>query len=133
MRLLGKIAIVTGGSRDIGREVSIKLASEGAKIVVNYFNKEEDAFETKRLIDKISGECMLVYGDMTKWNEVERLVSKSVEMYGSRLDILVNVAGGLCGRKPIEEQNEEWYNLVMDLNLKSVFLTTKAVLKQRNF
>ena len=69
MKLKGKVAIVTGGARDIGRAVSVKLAKEGAKLVVNYFNSEEDALETKRLIEEFNGECIFVRGDMTKWEE----------------------------------------------------------------
>ena len=127
MKLKGKVAIVAGGARDIGREVSIKLAKEGAKVVVNYFNSKEDALETKRLIDEVNGECIIVHGDMTKWNEVQNLLNESAKAFGNNIHILVNVIGGLCGRKSIEEQDEEWFDLVMNVNMKSVFFTTKAV------
>ncbi|HEU4471703.1 MAG TPA: glucose 1-dehydrogenase [Flavisolibacter sp.] len=126
MRLKGKLAIVTGGSRDIGREVSLKLAKEGAKVVINYLNSEPDAMETKRLIDAAGGECLLVRGDMTKPADAESLIAQAVKAYGNNIDILVNVAGGLFGRKPIEEQDEDWFDLVMNVNVKSVFLVTKA-------
>ena len=126
MKLKGKVAIVTGGARDIGREVSIKLAKEGAKVVVNYFNSEEDALKTKRLIEEVNGECIIVRGDMTKWKEVQNLITECTKAFGNNIHILVNVVGGLCGRKKIEEQDEEWYDLVMNLNMKSVFFTTKA-------
>ena len=126
MKLKGKIAIVTGGARDIGREVSVKLAKEGAKVVINYFNSEEHALETKRLIEKVGGECIVVRGDMTKWKEVQNLLSETTKAFGNNIHILVNVAGGLFGRKTIEEQDEEWYDLVMNANMKSVFFTTKA-------
>ena len=126
MKLKGKVAIVTGGARDIGREISIKLAKEGAKVVVNYFNSEEDALKTKRLIEEVNGECIIVRGDMTKWKEVQNLINESIRSYGSNIDILINNAGGLFGRKTIEEQDEEWYDLVMNVNMKSVFFTTKA-------
>ena len=128
MKLKGKVAIVTGGARDIGREVSIKLAKEGAKVVVNYFNSEEDALKTKRLIEEANGECIIVRGDMTKWKEVQNLIAECTKAFGNNIHILVNVVGGLCGRKKIEEQDEEWYDLVMNLNMKSVFFTTKATL-----
>ena len=74
MKLKGKVAIVTGGARDIGREVSLKLAKEGAKVVVNYFNSEEDARETKRLIEAANGECLLVRGDMTDDRDATNVV-----------------------------------------------------------
>lgn len=126
MKLKGKIAIVTGGARDIGREISIKLAKEGAKVAVNYFNSEEHALETRRLIKEVGGKCIIVRGDMTKWNEVQNLLAETTKAFGNNIHILVNVAGGLYGRKTIEEQDEEWYDLVMNANMKSVFFTTKA-------
>ena len=126
MKLKGKVAIVTGGARDIGREVSVKLAKEGAKVVVNYFNSEEDALKTKRLIEEVNGECIVVRGDMTKWEEVQNLLTESTKAFGNNIHILVNVVGGLFGRKTIEEQDEAWYDLVMNVNMKSVFFTTKA-------
>jgi 3-oxoacyl-[acyl-carrier protein] reductase len=129
MKLKGKVAIVTGGARDIGREISLKLAKEGAKVVVNYFNSEEDALKTKQLIEELNAECIIVRGDMTKWKEVQNLLAESTKAFGDSIHILVNVVGGLCGRKPIEEQDEEWYDLVMNLNMKSVFFTTKATVE----
>lgn len=126
MRLQGKVAIVTGGSRDIGRAVSVKLASEGAKVVVNYLNSEADAQETKKQIEAAGGTCLLVRGDMSKWEDVQQLVRTTTESFGANIDILANVAGGLFARKPIEEQDEAFYDLVMNVNLKSVFFATKA-------
>jgi 3-oxoacyl-[acyl-carrier protein] reductase len=127
MRLKGKVAIVSGGARDIGREVSIRLAKEGAKVVVNYFNSEEDAQQTKKLIEEAKGECILVRADLTKWEEAQKLVSETTQKFGNTIDILVNVAGGLFGRKTLEEQDEAWFDMVMNVNLKSVFFAAKAV------
>jgi 3-oxoacyl-[acyl-carrier protein] reductase len=127
MRLKGKLAIVTGGSRDIGRAVSVRLAKEGARVVINYLNSASEAEATKKIITEAGGEALLVRGDMTKWEDVQELVTKTTKTFGDQIDILVNVAGGLFGRKPIEEQDEDWYNLVMDVNLKTVFFATKAV------
>jgi 3-oxoacyl-[acyl-carrier protein] reductase len=128
MRLKGKVAVVTGGARDIGRQVSVKLAAEGAKVIVNYYDSVDDAEETKKSIESIGGECILVQGDMTKWEDVKNVVQQGVAQFGNEIHILVNVAGGIFGRKPIEEQDEEWYNLLMDVNLKSVFLSVKAAI-----
>lgn len=128
MKLKGKVAIVTGGARDIGREVSVQLAKQGAKVVINYYGSEAAAIETKDLIVKDGGEAITVQGDMTKWSEVEALVAETKKAFGDQIDILVNVVGGLFGRKPIEEQDEAWYNLVMDVNMKSIFFTTKATI-----
>ncbi len=132
MKLQGKVAVVTGGSRDIGRAVSLKLAKEGAKVVVNYLNSEQDAQETKRLIDEAGGECILVKGDMTKWDDVQNLFAETGKAYGNAVHILANVVGGLLARKPIEDQDEAWYDLVMNINMKSVFLTTKAAVSYMN-
>ena len=126
MKLKGKVAIVTGGARDIGKEVSLQLAKQGAKVVINYFSSETEAMEVKKEIEAAGGEAIAVKGDMTKWNDVENLIAETKKAYGSTVDILVNVVGGLFGRKPIEEQDEAWYNLVMDVNVKSIFFTTKA-------
>ena len=66
MKLKGKVAIVSGGARDIGRAVSVKLAADGAKVAVNYFNSREDADSTLKEIEAAGGEAILVKGDMTK-------------------------------------------------------------------
>jgi len=129
MKLKGKVAIVAGGARDIGREISVKLAKEGAKVVVNYFHSEKDAKETKRLIEEAHGECILVRGDMTNWKEVQNLINESIRSYGKDIHILINNVGGLLGRKTIEELDEEWYDMVMNLNMKSIFFTTKATVQ----
>ena len=126
MKLEGKIAVVTGGARDIGRAISFKLASEGAKLVINYFDNPQDAEETKTLINEMGGECILVQGDMTKWADVQTLIAEGTKVFGSEIHVLVNVVGGLVGRKLIEDQDEDWYQFLMDVNMKSVFLVTKA-------
>jgi 3-oxoacyl-[acyl-carrier protein] reductase len=127
MKLAGKVAIVTGGARDIGRAVSIRFAREGAKVVVNYFGSEAEAKETEKTIREAGGECIVVQGDMTKSADVENLVEKTKAAFGNEIHILANVAGGLFGRKTLEEQDEDWYDRLMDVNMKSVFLATKAV------
>jgi 3-oxoacyl-[acyl-carrier protein] reductase len=127
MKLKGKTAIVTGGARDIGRAVSLQLAKAGARVVINYLNSKADAQETKKQIEEAKGECIIIRGDMTKWEDAQSLVSEAQKAFGSEIHILVNTAGGLFGRKTIEEQDADWYDLVMDVNMKSVFLATKAV------
>lgn len=126
MNLKGKIAVVTGGARDIGRAVSLKLAKEGATVVVNYFDNQEDAIETAKMINAMDGEVLLVQGDATKLDDINNLVDKTVDAFGKKIDILVNVAGGLFARKKIEEVDEEFYNLLMDVNFKSCVFVTQA-------
>ena len=127
MNLRNKVAVVTGGARDIGRAVSIKLAAEGARVVVNYYSSEEQARDTLNTIHSAGGEAIAVAGDMTKQEDVDKLVSKTVQTYGDRIDILVNVAGGLVARKTLEETDLEFFELVMKLNFTSTYMVTKAV------
>ncbi|NDW09663.1 SDR family NAD(P)-dependent oxidoreductase [Dysgonomonas sp. 520] len=125
MKLKGKVAIVTGGARDLGRAISVKLASEGAKVVINYFDKIEEAEDTQKMVKEIGGESIIVQGDMTKAADVKRLFDEGMKAFGGKLDILVNVVGGLVGRKTITEQDEDWYNFLMDVNMKSCWLCTR--------
>lgn len=122
-----KVAIVTGGARDIGRAISEKLASNGTRVVVNYFNSREDGEATVRAIESAGGEAIMVKGDMTKSSDVEHLVSETRKAYGDSIDILVNVVGGLIARKSLQEMDEEYFEAVMKLNVTSTFLTCKAV------
>ena len=127
MKLEGKVAIITGGARDLGRAISVKLASEGAKVVINYFDNPEDAQETLKMVQDAGSEGIIVQGDMTKSEDVKRFFDAGVAAYGSKIDVLVNVVGGICGRKQITEQDEDWYNLLMDVNMKSCWLCTREV------
>ena len=129
MNLTGKVAIVTGGSRDIGRAISIKLAALGAKVAVNYHSNESAADETLDKIKEIGGEAIKVRADVTKAQDVQNLISKCQESFGQNIDILVNVAGGLVERKKIDEMDEDFFNRVMSLNLNSTFLMTKYTSK----
>ncbi|MDF1835826.1 MAG: glucose 1-dehydrogenase [Alteraurantiacibacter sp. bin_em_oilr2.035] len=127
-KLQGKVAIVTGGSRDIGRAISVSLAKEGANVAVNYYNSESDADETLSQIKAAgSGKAIKVRGDMTKQADVIALVDATREAFGEHVDILVNVAGGLVARKALAEMDEDFFNRVMQLNATSTFLATQAV------
>ena len=125
--LKGKVAIVTGGARDIGRQASLKLAAAGAKVCVNYFGKKEMADETLKLIKEAGGEAIAVQGDMTKATDVKKVVDACVEAFGNTIHILVNVAGGLMGRKQLPDLDEAFWDAVIDVNLKTVYLVSRAV------
>ena len=127
MKLEGKVAIVTGGARDLGRAISVKLAAEGAKVCLNYFDNEADAQETLALIKNVGGEAIAVQGDMTKAAAVKNLFAECNKAFGDKVDVLVNVVGGIVGRKKITEQDEDWYDFLMDVNMRSVFLCTREV------
>jgi len=127
MKLAGKTAIITGGGRDIGAAVAIKLASEGASVAINYFASSKAANETVATIEAAGGKAIAVQGDLNKQDDVDALVSKTVDAFGG-VDILVNNAGGLIARKTIAEMELEHWNAVMTLNLTSAFMMTKACL-----
>ena len=126
MKLQGKVAVVTGGARDIGRAVSVKLASEGAKVVVNYFENESEANETVKLIENSGGEAIAVYADATNLEDISNLVKATTAAFGAKVDVLVNVAGGLFARKTIDAVDVDFYNLLMDVNFKSAVFVTQA-------
>lgn len=125
--LNGKVALVTGGGRDIGRYTSLKLAAAGAAVCINYFDGEEAAKETLKMITDAGGKAILAQGDMTKAAEVKNVVEQCKTAFGNEINVLVNVAGGLMGRKPLAELDENFWDMVMNVNLKSVFLVTKEV------
>jgi len=125
--LEGKVAIVTGGTRDIGRSCSIKLAEAGAKVVVNYHSNKAAGEETILAVEKVGGQAILVKGDMTKKADVDNLVEKTVKAFGDNIHVLVNNAGGLVARKKLAEMDESFLNKVMILNFNSTFLATQAV------
>lgn len=122
-----KVAIVTGGTRDIGRSCSIKLAEHGAKVVVNYHSNKSAGEETVATIEKGGGTAILVKGDMTKKADVDNLVAESLKAFGKEIHVLVNNVGGLVARKKLHEMDEAFFNQVMSLNMNSTFLTTQAV------
>jgi 3-oxoacyl-[acyl-carrier protein] reductase len=127
MKFKDKVALVTGGGRDIGRSVSLRLAAEGAKVAINYCHDRESAEATAREIEAAGGVAAVFRADVSKADQVDELVAGVQAAFGARIDVLVNLAGGMVARKKIEEMDEAFYDQVMDLNLKSVFLVTKAV------
>lgn len=128
MSLENKVAIVTGGARDIGRSISEKLAAGGAKVVVNYFRSQEDGDATVKAIVDAGGQAIAVAGDMTKKADVDNLVAEARKAYGDSIDVLVNVVGGLIERVPLAEMSEEFFEKTMKLNLTSTFLASQSAM-----
>lgn len=126
--LNGKVALVTGGGRDIGRYTSIKLAEAGYSVCINYYDSEEQGMQTLKMIQDSGGKAILVQGDMTKAADVKRVVNECISTFGNHIHVLVNVAGGLIARRTMDQMDEAFWNTVMDVNLKSVFLVTKETL-----
>jgi 3-oxoacyl-[acyl-carrier protein] reductase len=116
MKLIDKVAIVTGGGRDIGKAISLKLAAEGAKVAINFSGNEVAAQQTLEEVQAAGGTAILVRGDMTRQQDVDDLVAQSQKAFGERIDILANVVGGLVARKTIDEIDEAFFNLVIRLN-----------------
>ena len=88
-KLENKVAIVTGGARDLGRAVSVKMAEAGAKVVINYFDNEQDAIDTQAIIAQMGGESIIVQGDMTKAADVKRIVEEAVKAFGNEIQMVV--------------------------------------------
>lgn len=125
MKLDNKVAIVTGSARGIGEAIAKKLASEGAAIVVNALHAE-GANRVAREIQKQGGKAIAVKADVSSKAEVQDLVSKTLENFGT-VHILVNNAG-IIRRSPIVEMTEEDWDVIQNVDLKGVFLCTQAVL-----
>ncbi len=128
MRFKDKLAIVTGGGRDIGRSISLRLAAEGAKVVINYRSDEAAAQDTLAAVEAAGGTALLHRADVTKSDEVAGLIAAAAHFGGGTIDILVNCAGGMVARKTLADMDEAFFDTVMDLNFKSAFLVTKAAL-----
>jgi len=126
MNLSGKTAIVTGGGRDIGRACALRLAQDGARVVINYHASSEGAASAVEEIVKAGGEAIAVQGDMTKQADVDALIAKTKAQFGDEIHILVPVTGGLVARKKFDEMDLEHWNTVMNLNLTSLFMIVKA-------
>lgn len=127
-KLDGKTAVVTGASRGIGRAIALALASEGAKVVVNYSGSQAKAEEVVAAITANGGEAVAVQASVAKAEEVQTLMDQALKTFGS-IDILVNNAGITRDNLLMRMKEEEW-DAVMDTNLKGVFLCTKAVTRQ---
>ena len=127
-RLEGKIALVTGSSQGIGQGVAVRLAQEGAKIVVNYHSHPEGADDTLKQLHDAGSEGIAIQADLGQTAEIDSLIQQSLAKYG-QIDILVNNAG-LEKRAPFWEVTEADYDLVLEVNLKGVFFTTQAFVKQ---
>ncbi|MEM8655163.1 MAG: 3-oxoacyl-ACP reductase family protein [Pseudomonadota bacterium] len=127
MKLAGHTAIVTGGGRDIGLAAARKLAAEGAQVAINYYSSSAGAEAAVEQIKRDGGRAFALQGDLTRPEDVEALVTRTVDTFGG-IDVLVNNAGGLIARKTIAEMELDHWAAVMDLNLTSVFMVTKACL-----
>ncbi|MBY5853508.1 SDR family oxidoreductase [Rhizobium leguminosarum bv. viciae] len=124
-RLKGKRAIITGGDSGIGRAVAIAYAREGADLVISYLDEDEDADETKRLVEQAGRKAVLVSGDIQDPAHCRQIVETAVKELGG-IDILVNNAAHQASFKSIDEISDEEWELTFKVNIHSMFYLTKA-------
>ena len=132
--LENKVALVTGASRGIGREIAITLAKEGAEVIVNYNGSKERAEEVKNTIEVAGGKASIVQCDVSDFQACEEMVKSIIKEYG-HVDILVNNAG-ITRDNLIMKMKEEDFDAVLNINLKGTFNTirhlSRQMLKQRS-
>lgn len=124
-QLAGKVAIVTGASRGIGRAVAERFAASGASVVVNFSQGANNAAAVVAGIEAVGGSAFAVGADVSRSADVRRLVDQALDRFG-RVDILVNNAGVMIPKGVLETTEEDW-DLTIDVNLKGAYLCSKAV------
>jgi len=127
MELSTRVAIVTGSGRGIGRAIALKLAESGIRVVLNDFGDFKTVESVAKEIKAMGGESAQVMADVSKGDDVTRLVNEAMSAF-KRVDILVNNAGITRDQLILRMSEEEW-DSVLNVDLKSVFLCTKAVLR----
>ncbi|CAO4176544.1 SDR family oxidoreductase [Methylorubrum populi] len=126
-RLEGKKAIITGADSGIGRAVALAFAREGADVLVSYLDEEEDAAETRRLIEEVGRKAVLMPGNIGDAAHCKRIVERAVEAFG-RVDVLVNNAAHQATFTDPEEISDEEWEKTFRVNIHAMFYLTKAVL-----
>lgn len=125
--LKGKVAIVTGGSRGIGRHIALQLAARGADVAINYRSRQSDADGTLKEIEANGVKSLAIQADLSDMSAARSLIQQVKEKWG-RIDILVNNAG-ITRDKSMKKLTDEDWNEVLDTNLGSVYATCSEVLK----
>ncbi len=128
MSLTGKAALVTGGSRGIGRAIVIELAKAGADVAINYSGNESMAQEAAREVEALGRQSAVIQANVADSDSVAKMVKHVVDKFG-RLDILINNAGIAKDNLLMRMKEEDW-DAVLNVNLKGVFNCTKAVTRQ---
>jgi len=122
--LAGQVALVTGAAKRIGRSIALRLAADGADVVINYMTSQTEAEELAREIERMGRRALAVEGDVAQRKDVENIFA-TIEVEFRRLDILVNNAGMFFAAK-FEELTEEQWDRILDTNLKSQFLCAQV-------
>lgn len=126
-KLLGKVALITGGDSGIGRAVAVLFAKEGADVVVSYLDEHDDAKETKRQVEQEGRKCVLISGDIGVEAFCQDLINQTVEGLG-KLDILINNAAEQHPQENIEDITSEQLERTFRTNIFSMFYLTKAAM-----
>lgn len=126
-KLKNKVAIITGGDSGLGRAAAIAFVKEGAKVVIPYYNEHKDAQETKRYIESLGGECLLLSGDITNKNFCKKIVQETLKKY-RKIDILINNAAVQYQQDKLENITDEQFDRTMKVNVYGMFYLTKEVL-----
>ncbi|MCK5476325.1 MAG: 3-oxoacyl-ACP reductase FabG [Candidatus Aenigmarchaeota archaeon] len=128
MKLKGKVALITGSSRGIGKSTALLFAKEGAKIVVNYLDSEKEAFAVVEKIKKIGSEAIAIKCDVSKEDKVKEMINQTIDKFG-KIDILVNNAG-IVFDVPFFEKTVKQFKRTLDVNLLGTFLCSKYASEQ---
>lgn len=126
-RLDGKVALITGSSRGIGRAIAEQLADLGATVVINYSGSAHKADEVVKVIKEKGGEAVSIQADISQVTQIENLFKETVQVFG-KIDILVNNAG-LMINKPLSEATEEDFDKQFAVNVKGTFFACQQALK----
>ena len=126
-KLRDKVIIVTGGDSGLGRAASVAFVKEGAKVVIVYLNETRDALDTKRYLESLGGECLLIKGDISKHSTCKQVVKEVIDKYG-KIDVLVNNAGVQYQQDRLEDISDEQFDWTMKVNIYGMFYLTKEVL-----
>ncbi len=129
-RLAGKVALITGASRGIGRTIAENLAHHGAKVVINYANRTEQAAEVVQNVQRNGGEATAIQADISRLSELERLYQETLQTFG-KLDIVVNNAGIVC-TKPIGDVTEGDYDQLFAINVKGTYFSCQLAANHLN-
>ena len=126
-KLTGRSALITGGDSGIGRAVALAFAREGADVLISYFNEDEDAAETAKVVEEAGQRCVMVPGDIRRESHCQHLVERTIEAFG-KIDILVSNAAYQMHYKSIQDISEDEFDRAFRTNVYATFFLCKAAL-----
>jgi len=127
MSMNGKLVVVAGGGRDIGKACALDFAKQGANVVLTYNSSKETAQEVAATIESLGSRAFAIQADLTNEAEINKVITYAADTFG-KIDTLVHVAGGLLARVKITEMTNEHWDNVTNVNLKSLFMMCRAAI-----